>query len=66
MADIRDGRIDAVAAWDHYRVNRMMEDFFAYKGLFIERGILLATSNNGKSTCPPLRGSHRRHQDRRE
>ena len=26
----------------------MMEDFVAYKGLFIERGILLATSNNGE------------------
>ena len=26
----------------------MMEDFLAYKGLFIERGILLATSNNGE------------------
>ena len=37
-----------MAAWDQDRVNRMMEDFVAYKGLFIERGILLATSNNGE------------------
>jgi len=41
------GKIDAVAPWDQDRVDRMMEDFMAYKPLFIERGILLATSNNG-------------------
>ncbi|ODQ96514.1 hypothetical protein BHQ20_28835 [Mycobacterium intermedium] len=48
LGDIRAGKIDAVAAWDQDRVNRMLEDFVAYKGLFIERGILLATSNNGE------------------
>jgi DNA invertase Pin-like site-specific DNA recombinase len=47
LADIRAGKVDAVAAWDQDRVNRMMDDFIAYKGLFVERGILLATSNNG-------------------
>jgi DNA invertase Pin-like site-specific DNA recombinase len=47
LADIRAGKVDAVAAWDQDRVNRMMEDFVAYKRLFIDRGILLATSNNG-------------------
>jgi DNA invertase Pin-like site-specific DNA recombinase len=47
LADIQAGKIDAVAAWDQDRVNRMMDDFMRYKGLFIERGILLATSNNG-------------------
>lgn len=47
LADVRAGKIDAVAAWDQDRVNRMMEDFVAYKRLFTERGILLATSNNG-------------------
>jgi DNA invertase Pin-like site-specific DNA recombinase len=47
LADIRAGKVDAVAAWDQDRVNRMMEDFVAYKKLFVERGILLATSNNG-------------------
>jgi DNA invertase Pin-like site-specific DNA recombinase len=47
LADIEAGKIDAVAAWDQDRVNRMMEDFIRYKGLFIKRGILLATSNNG-------------------
>lgn len=41
------GKIDAVAAWDQDRVNRMMDDFQRYKRLFVERGILLATSNNG-------------------
>jgi DNA invertase Pin-like site-specific DNA recombinase len=48
LADIRAGKIDAVAAWDQDRVNRMMDDFVAYNGLFIERGIKLATSNNGE------------------
>lgn len=47
LADIEAGKIDAVAAWDQDRVNRMMEDFVAYKKLFAKRGILLATSNNG-------------------
>jgi DNA invertase Pin-like site-specific DNA recombinase len=47
LADIQAGKIDAVAAWDQDRVNRMMEDFVHYKKLFVERGILLATSNNG-------------------
>ena len=47
LADIEVGKIDAVAAWDQDRVNRMMEDFVAYKKLFVKRGILLATSNNG-------------------
>lgn len=47
LADVRAGKIDAVAAWDQDRVNRMMDDFIAYKRLFVERGILLATSNNG-------------------
>ena len=47
LADIAAGKIDAVAAWDQDRVNRMMEDFIAYKKLFVARGILLATSNNG-------------------
>ncbi|HEX7426755.1 MAG TPA: recombinase family protein, partial [Mycobacterium sp.] len=47
LADIEAGKIDAVAAWDQDRVNRMMEDFIAYKKLFVQRGILLATSNNG-------------------
>ena len=47
LADIAAGKIDAVAAWDQDRVNRMMEDFVAYKKLFVDRGILLATSNNG-------------------
>jgi DNA invertase Pin-like site-specific DNA recombinase len=47
LADIEAGKIDAVAAWDQDRVNRMMDDFMRYKKLFIERGILLATSNNG-------------------
>src|SRR6185295_14444944 len=42
LADIRAGKIDAVAAWDQDRVNRMMEDFIRYKKLFIKRGILLA------------------------
>src|SRR5580693_2697508 len=35
LADIRAGKIDAVAAWDQDRVNRMMDDFVAYNGLFI-------------------------------
>ena len=47
LADIEAGKIDAVAAWDQDRVNRMMDDFVAYKKLFVQRGILLATSNNG-------------------
>jgi DNA invertase Pin-like site-specific DNA recombinase len=47
LADIRAGKVDAVAAWDQDRVNRMMEDFVAYKKLFVQRGIKLATSNNG-------------------
>ena len=47
LADVAAGKIDAVAAWDQDRVNRMMEDFIAYKKLFVDRGILLATSNNG-------------------
>ena len=29
LADIAAGKIDAVAAWDQDRVNRMMEDFIA-------------------------------------
>jgi DNA invertase Pin-like site-specific DNA recombinase len=47
LADIEAGKIDAVAAWDQDRVNRMMNDFVAYKKLFVKRGVLLATSNNG-------------------
>jgi DNA invertase Pin-like site-specific DNA recombinase len=47
LADIEAGKIDAVAAWDQDRVNRMMEDFIRYKKLFVKRGIKLATSNNG-------------------
>lgn len=47
LADIEAGKIDAVAAWDQDRVNRMMDDFVRYKRLFNQRGILLATSNNG-------------------
>ena len=47
LADIAAGKIDAVAAWDQDRVNRMMDDFVAYKKLFVQRGIKLATSNNG-------------------
>jgi DNA invertase Pin-like site-specific DNA recombinase len=47
LADVEAGKIDAVAAWDQDRVNRMMDDFQRYKKLFIKRGILLATSNNG-------------------
>ncbi|GJO36598.1 serine recombinase [Mycobacterium marinum] len=47
LADVEAGKIDAVAAWDQDRVNRMMDDFQRYKRLFVERGILLATSNNG-------------------
>ena len=47
LADIEAGKIDAVAAWDQDRVNRMMDDFIHYKKLFVQRGILLATSNNG-------------------
>jgi len=47
LGDIREGKIDAVAAWDQDRINRMTEEFIAYKGLFVERGVLLATSNNG-------------------
>ena len=47
LADIEAGEIDAVAAWDQDRVNRMMDDFIAYKKVFVRRGILLATSNNG-------------------
>ena len=48
LADIQSGKIDAVAAWDQDRINRMMDDFVAYKKLFVARGIKLATSNNGK------------------
>ena len=48
LGDIRSGKIDAVAAWDQDRVNRTMDDFMAYKPLFVERGTLLATSNNGE------------------
>jgi DNA invertase Pin-like site-specific DNA recombinase len=47
LADVEAGKIDAVAAWDQDRVNRMMEDFVRYKKLFVKRGILLATSNSG-------------------
>ena len=47
LTDIEAGKIDAVAAWDQDRVNRMMEDFVSYKKVFVKRGILLATSNNG-------------------
>ncbi len=47
LADVRAGKIDAVAAFDQDRVNRTMEDFIAYKSLFIEHKVLLATSNNG-------------------
>ena len=47
LADIEAGKIDAVAAWDQDRVNRMMEDFESYKKVFVKRGIQLATSNNG-------------------
>jgi len=47
LADIEAGKIDAVAAWDQDRVNRMMDDFQRYKKLFVKRGVLLATSNNG-------------------
>lgn len=47
LADIEAGKIDAVAAWDQDRVNRMMEDFERYKKVFVARRILLATSNSG-------------------
>jgi DNA invertase Pin-like site-specific DNA recombinase/ribosomal protein L37AE/L43A len=47
LADVAAGKIDAVAAWDQDRVNRTMDDFMAYKSLFVARGIKLATSNNG-------------------
>jgi DNA invertase Pin-like site-specific DNA recombinase len=47
LADVEAGRIDAVAAWDQDRVNRMMDDFQRYKKLFAKHGILLATSNSG-------------------
>ena len=47
LADIAAGKIDAVAAWDQDRVNRMMDDFQRYKKLFVQRGVLLATSNSG-------------------
>ena len=47
LADIEAGKIDAVAAWDQDRVNRMMDDFIATRSCSSERGILLATSNNG-------------------
>ena len=67
LADIEAGKIDAVAAWDQDRVNRMMEDFIAYKKLFVQRGILLATSNNGDidlvDTVGCVDGDH---QDRRQ
>jgi DNA invertase Pin-like site-specific DNA recombinase len=47
LADVEAGKIDAVAAWDQDRVNRMMDDFQRYKKVFVRRGVLLATSNNG-------------------
>jgi DNA invertase Pin-like site-specific DNA recombinase len=47
LADIKAGKIDAVACWDQDRINRTMTDLMHYKPLFVERGILLATSNNG-------------------
>lgn len=47
LADVEAGEVDAVAAWDQDRVNRMMEDLMRYKSIFVQRGILLATSNNG-------------------
>ena len=56
LADIEAGKIDAVAAWDQDRVNRMMEDFVHYKKLFVARGIQLATSNNGDIDLTTPRG----------
>ena len=54
LADIEAGKIDAVAAWDQDRVNRMMGEFVSYRKLFVKRGILLATSNNGDiDLCTP-------------
>lgn len=47
LADVEAGKIDAVAAWDQDRVNRTLDDLISYKKLFVARGILLATSNNG-------------------
>jgi DNA invertase Pin-like site-specific DNA recombinase len=47
LADIRAGKIDAVAAFDQDRINRTLDDFMHYKNLFVTRGIKLATSNNG-------------------
>jgi DNA invertase Pin-like site-specific DNA recombinase len=47
LADIEAGRVDAVAAWDQDRVNRMMDDFVRYNRLFVDRGVMLATANNG-------------------
>lgn len=47
LADVEAGKIDAVAAWDQDRVNRTLDDLISYKQLFVKRGILLATSNNG-------------------
>jgi DNA invertase Pin-like site-specific DNA recombinase len=47
LADVEAGKIDAVAAWDQDRINRMMDDFQRYKKLFVKHGILLAASNVG-------------------
>ena len=47
LNDIEAGKIDAVAAFDQDRVNRTMDDFMAYKKVFVKHGIKLATSNNG-------------------
>jgi DNA invertase Pin-like site-specific DNA recombinase len=47
LADVEAGKIDAVAAWDQDRINRMMDDFQRYKKLFVKHGVLLAASNVG-------------------
>lgn len=47
LADVKAGKIDAVAAWDQDRVNRTMDDLQTYAALFAARGIKLATTNSG-------------------
>lgn len=47
LADIQAGKIDAVAAWDQDRVNRMMDDLQRYRKVFAAHRTLLATSNGG-------------------
>ena len=64
LADIEVGKIDAVAAWDQDRVNRMMDDFQRYKKLFVNRGISRDVEQRGHRSEHTVRGADSDDQDR--